>query len=315
MSTAERRNRGRRVHSHTSLINRPHLGLLFRLACRNCAGRTETELSSSPATPAILRPSCCSAWPSRGVSSLPCTDMRGSPPLRCAGSARIGAASLHRRRALPSRLGRGTTCQSRDGLSTLPTRLHWSPYWTARLLGSSAAPLQRPASACLIGMILLAIVRSAPHRARMGLYRPDRGILCNLAVAPDLYARSTSNAALLRLLGFISPVLPPMLPRPRVTDRRRRVLSSTDRAGTNGAPTRVRDRTALADVQLPVGTKGMLCTRPAWLRRPGASRCWTGPGQTPAQEVKEVACASRADGDDKTHAARRRTEPLHGETR
>jgi hypothetical protein len=102
-----------------------------------------------------------------------------------------------------------------------------------------AAPLQISGIAFLLGMILLAIGlfrgRTAPGWVCTGLIA---GILGNLAgfAAGSLLALDIGNAALLVCMGYLA-ARPPML-HDALTDRHdESVLSSTDRAGTNGAPT------------------------------------------------------------------------------
>jgi hypothetical protein len=102
-----------------------------------------------------------------------------------------------------------------------------------------AAPLQLSGIALLLGMILLAIGlfrgRTAPGWVCTGLIA---GILGNLAgfAAGSLLALDIGNAALLVCMGYLA-ARPPML-HDALTDRHdESVLSSTDRAGTNGAPT------------------------------------------------------------------------------
>ncbi len=102
-----------------------------------------------------------------------------------------------------------------------------------------AAPLQISGIAFLLGMILLAIGlfrgRTAPGWICLGLIAGTLGNLAGFATG-SLVVLDLGSAGLLLCLGYLA-VRPPMLDH-ALTDRRdANVLSSTARAGTNGATT------------------------------------------------------------------------------
>lgn len=104
-----------------------------------------------------------------------------------------------------------------------------------------AAPLQISGLAFLLGMILLAIGlfrgRTAPGWVCIGLIAGTLGNLAGFATG-SLVVLDLGNAGLLICLGYLA-IRPPML-HDALTDRRDdNILSSTARAGTNGAATPV----------------------------------------------------------------------------
>jgi hypothetical protein len=104
-----------------------------------------------------------------------------------------------------------------------------------------AAPLQISGLAFLLGMILLAIGlfrgRTAPGWVCIGLIAGTLGNLAGFATG-SLVVLDLGNAGLLICLGYLA-IRPPMH-HDALTDRRDdNILSSTARAGTNGAATPV----------------------------------------------------------------------------
>ena len=102
-----------------------------------------------------------------------------------------------------------------------------------------AAPLQISGIAFLLGMILLAIGlfrgRTAPGWVCIGLIAGTLGNLAGFATG-SLVVLDLGNAGLLICLGYLA-IRPPMH-HDALTDRRDdNILSSTARAGTNGATT------------------------------------------------------------------------------
>src|ERR1017187_10872187 len=102
-----------------------------------------------------------------------------------------------------------------------------------------AAPLQISGIAFLLGMILLSIGlfrgRTAPGWACIGLIAGTLGNLAGFATG-SLIVLDLGNAGLLLCMGYLA-ARPPMLDG-TLTDRRDdNILSSTARAGTNGATT------------------------------------------------------------------------------
>jgi hypothetical protein len=116
-----------------------------------------------------------------------------------------------------------------------------------------AAPLQLSGIAFLLGMILLSIGlfrgRTAPGWVCAGLIAGTLGNVAGFATG-SLVILDLGNAALLLCTGYLA-ARPPMLNH-ALTDRRDdNILSSTARAGTNGATPLLRERTALSRLRNP----------------------------------------------------------------
>ena len=224
----------------TSLIAAPLLGLLSGLVLPQLRGPDGTELSVSASHPGQYYAYVLLGLAS-SVAFLPAVyGIARRTCLRCArlgaiggGLALIGAAlSLADWGGELVKVEMGALNPTHhDAMVALLDRFDSS----ARI----AAPLQLSGIAFLLGMILLAIGlfrgRTAPGWVCIGLIA---GILGNLAgfATGSLLALDLGNAALLVCMGYLA-VRPPML-HDALTDRHdESVLSSTDRAGTNGAPT------------------------------------------------------------------------------
>jgi hypothetical protein len=102
-----------------------------------------------------------------------------------------------------------------------------------------AAPLQISGIAFLLGMILLAIGlfrgRTAPGWVCLGLIAGTLGNIAGFATG-SLVVLDLANAALLVCMGYLA-VRPPALDYVRTDRHNNNVLSSTARAGTDGATT------------------------------------------------------------------------------
>jgi hypothetical protein len=224
----------------TSLIAAPLLGLLSGLVLPQLRGPDGTELSVSAGHPGQYYAYVLLGLAS-SVAFLPALyGIARRTHLRCArlgaiggGLALIGAAlSLADWGGELVKVEMGALNPAyHDAMVALLDRFDSS----ARI----AAPLQISGIAFLLGMILLAIGlfrgRTAPGWVCIGLIAGTLGSLAGFATG-SLLVLDAGNAGLLVCMGYLA-ARPPMLHDALTDQRDESVLSSTDRAGTTGAPT------------------------------------------------------------------------------
>jgi hypothetical protein len=224
----------------TSLIAAPLLGLLSGLVLPQLRGPDGTELSVSASHPGQYYAYVLLGLAS-SVAFLPAVyGIARRTHLRCARLGAIGGGLALIGAALSLADWGGELVKVEMG--ALNTTHHDAMVALLDRFDSSAriaAPLQISGIAFLLGMILLAIGlfrgRTAPGWVCIGLIAGTLGNLAGFATG-SLLALDIGNAALLVCMGYLA-ARPPML-HDALTDRHdQSVLSSTDRAGTNGAPT------------------------------------------------------------------------------
>ena len=224
----------------TSLIAAPLLGLLSGLVLPQLRGPGGTELSVSAGHPGQYYAYVLLGLAS-SVAFLPAVyGIARRTCLRCARLGAIGGGLALIGAALSLADWGGELVKVEMG--ALSTTYHDAMVALLDRFDSSAriaAPLQISGIAFLLGMILLAIGlfrgRTAPGWVCIGLIAGILGNLTGFATG-SLLVLDAGNAGLLVCMGHLA-ARPPML-HDGLTDRRdESVLSSTDRAGTNGAPT------------------------------------------------------------------------------